>query len=217
MTRQIPNDGGGIEHIETLPDTCPHCHRSIFPVPMYGHKVGRNLEVFFHCPNPSCNQSFIGFYGCGVNNGISPYLNRTAAGSLKERDFSKNINDLSPMFGVIYNQANSAEQYNLVEICGVGYRKALEFLIKDYAVKNNPEKKEVIIKQTLAQTISEFIADINIKSVAQRAVWLGNDETHYTRKWEGRDLQDLKKLIDLTLHWVEMEALTKSFNEEMPG
>ena len=31
-----------------------------------------------------------------------------------------------------------------------------------------------------------------------------------------KNLTDLKKLIDLTLHWVEMEKLTESFEDEMP-
>ena len=68
----------------------------------------------------------------------------------------------------------------------------------------------------LANCIKEFVTDERIKSVAKRAVWLGNDETHYVRKWETKNLVDLKKLISLTVHWIEMEKLTESFEEEMP-
>ena len=117
---------------------------------------------------------------------------------------------------MIYNQAFAAEQQNLTEICGVGYRKALEFLIKDFAIKNTPDKKEEIEKKLLGKCIADYIDDNRIKSVAKRAVWLGNDETHYVRKWEGKNLSDMKKLIDLTQHWIEMVALTESFEDEMP-
>ena len=103
-----------------------------------------------------------------------------------------------------------------MEICGVGYRKALEFLIKDYAILNYPQQKETIEKKLLGQCIKEFVTDEKVKIVATRAVWLGNDETHYIRKWEGKNLDDLKKLIELTVHWIEMEALTKSFEQDMP-
>lgn len=120
------------------------------------------------------------------------------------------------MFQVIYNQANSAEQLNLLEICGVGYRKAFEFLIKDYAKKNYPDEIETIEKKALGRCINDYVEDERIKKVAKRAVWLGNDETHYVRKWEGKDLNDLKKLIELSLHWIEMEVLTESFEEDMP-
>lgn len=68
----------------------------------------------------------------------------------------------------------------------------------------------------LGNCIKSYVDDSRIKTVAQRAVWLGNDETHYIRKWEGKNLNDLKKLIELTVHWIEMERLTESFKEEMP-
>jgi hypothetical protein len=55
-----------------------------------------------------------------------------------------------------------------------------------------------------------------IKEIAKRAAWLGNDETHYVRKWEDKDLKDLKKLISLTLHWIEVETLTLEVIADMP-
>jgi len=36
------------------------------------------------------------------------------------------------------------------------------------------------------------------------------------RKWGEQDLQDLKKLIDLTVHWMEAEALTNQLLTAMP-
>jgi hypothetical protein len=45
---------------------------------------------------------------------------------------------------------------------------------------------------------------------------LGNDETHYVRKWADKDLNDLKNLISLTRHWIEMDQLTKDFVKDMP-
>jgi len=71
-----------------------------------------------------------------------------------------------------------------MEICGVGYRKSLEFLIKDYLIGRAPEGEgqaaavEAIKKKFLGTCIKEDIEDANIKLVAQRATWLGNDETH---------------------------------------
>jgi len=40
-------------------------------------------------------------------------------------------------------------QQDLKEICGVGYRKALEFLIKDYVILNHDDEKEKIEKNSL--------------------------------------------------------------------
>ena len=55
-----------------------------------------------------------------------------------------------------------------------------------------------------------------IKAVAKRAVWLGNDETHYVRKWEEKDVQDLKGLIRLTILWIEKVKETERLLAEMP-
>ncbi|WP_289056215.1 hypothetical protein [Carboxylicivirga marina] len=204
----------GSENFYHLPNECPFCHKSITPVPLYGHNNGQTLEVFMKCPNVGCNSSFIAYYDNGLNRFDTLYS--VTQGTIKGREFSENIKELSPKFTDIYNQAYQAEQLNLTEICGVGFRKALEYLIKDYSIKKNPGEREKIEKKMLGQCISDYIEDVRIKAVSKRASWLGNDETHYIRKWKGQNLSDLKKLIELTIHWIEMETLTESFSSIMP-
>lgn len=46
--------------------------------------------------------------------------------------------------------SHTAEQYKLLEICGVGYRKAIDFLIKDYSIANHPLEIEKIKKEMLS-------------------------------------------------------------------
>ena len=48
------------------------------------------------------------------------------------------------------------------------------------------------------------------------AVWLGNDETHYLRKWDGKDLKDLESLIQLTCYWIMSDQLTNDAVLDMP-
>ena len=203
-----------IEEIDTYPDICPHCHK--YQVPMYvgglkyeGSYGEEIIEVFFQCTNTHCNKGFIAYY-------YDNTLQRLSIGTFLNQEFSEIIKTTSPLFSIIYNQAYFAEQNNLNQITGVGFRKALEFLIKDYAIKNNSSEEESIKKAPLMQVINKYITDTNIKNVATRAVWLGNDETHYMRVWEDKDLSFLKKLIDLTIHWIEAEELTKTMIEEMP-
>lgn len=210
--RQISTSEGTYS-IKGNPSECPFCHKSITPNFIFGYKNDRIIEVFMSCPNHSCNKSFISYY---QYNGEWIFNDKTTNGELLGRNFSSTINEISPAFTNIFNQAYSAEQLDLKEICGVGYRKALEFLIKDFAIKSNPEHKEKIEKNLLGKCIEDYIDDIRIKNVAKRASWLGNDETHYIRKWEGKNLEDLKKLIDLTLHWIEIVLLTNSISDDMP-
>ena len=68
----------------------------------------------------------------------------------------------------------------------------------------------------MGSCINEDVSDERIKQVAKRATWLGNDETHYVRKWEDKDVKDLVSLIDLTIRWIESEIETKKLLESMP-
>jgi hypothetical protein len=53
--------------------------------------------------------------------------------------------------------------------------------------------------------------------MAKRAIWLGNDETHIVRKWEKKDLQDLKSLICITVTSIKRIEQIKEYNESMPN
>jgi len=68
---------------------------------------------------------------------------------------------------------------------------------------------------TLGNCIKGKVNDPNIKTCAERATWLGNDETHYVRTWNGHDIQDLKRLIKLTVNWISNEILTENYSAEM--
>ena len=99
------------------------------------------------------------------------------------------------MFVQIYSEAHTAEESNLKEIRGMGYRKALEFLIKDYAIKLHPDDEETIKSTPLAKCIDSYIDNSRIKSLAKASAWLGNDETHYVRKHDDYDLESLKAFL----------------------
>ncbi len=201
--------------IDKLPNECPYCHKFIDPLIIADNFSNRFLEIIFKCPNLNCLQSFIGSY----HHSYGDYYDfqHCNIGELIFKNISEEIVSISPEFVKIYNESYFAEQYNLNQICGVGYRKALEFLIKDYLIRNNPDKADSIAKKFLGNCIKEDVSDPKVRKVAERAIWLGNDETHYVRIWESQSLEDLKKLISLTLHWIEMEELTNSFENNMPS
>ncbi|TYS08946.1 DUF4145 domain-containing protein [Bacillus subtilis] len=131
-----------------------------------------------------------------------------------EVEFNDEVTQTSPLFVDIYNQANAAESSGLNHVAGMGYRKSLEFLIKDYLIKHRGEDKETIKAAFLGKCIKQYLSE-NIKQVAERATWLGNDETHYHRVREDRDIQDLKKLINLTVFWISSEIQTERYITEM--
>ena len=185
------------------PDFCPLCHKNIIPTFIYAHRRGdtRGLEIIYKCTNHECDRLFIARYSKWNDYfrhiGSSPWI-------MEKREFSEIIKKISGNFCNIYNQAYEAERSDLTEICGAGYRKALEFLIKDYAIQKNKKDKPKIKQMWLNECIKTYIDNERIKNCAERAVWLGNDETHYYRQWKSKDLADLKNLIELTANWIEL-------------
>lgn len=196
------------------PKVCPLCHHHISVDGITGifNNNTNQAEILFQCNNHSCKRLFIGTY----DNVRPAQLINVTPQKMKPVELNDKIQKLSSSFYKIYAQALEAEALGLDEITGVGLRKALEFLIKDYCVYKNPTKEEDIKKTLLMQTINTYMSEASkLRSVATKAVWLGNDETHYVRKWEDKDISHLKMLIDLTLHWIESELLTDEFEHSM--
>jgi hypothetical protein len=208
----ITNTGYLID-VRQTPLECPYCHKSQIPEMQVAFlKEDGTYFILCACMNSNCKLVFNVSYNHGTR-----LFNQINQADLKKKDFNEEIELLSPSFCEIYNQAYSSEQMGLDQITGVGYRKALEFLIKDYLISLHPEKEEDIKKKLLSNCINDDVNDSHVKEVARRAIWLGNDETHYVRKWEDKDVSHLKTLIDLCLHWIESEIKTKKIIEEMPG
>lgn len=133
-------------------------------------------------------------------------------------EFPPLIKRFSKKFIEIYNQALTAEENDLSEICGLGYRKAFEFLIKDYLIKKNEKTEHEKIKDMqLYPCINHYVTNDEIKLLAHRILWLGNDHAHYTKKWKGKTLSDLKRLINLSIRWIEVHEELLKVMKEMPN
>lgn len=193
---------------------CPICDNGI-----YIDKIGecltrkdKRLIINFECPicagiiYQEWNE--INSEGYYLKN-MYPHRNTTSK-------FSEDILNVSEKFVTIYNESEIAENNDLLEVCGPGYRKSLEFLIKDYIIQRYPSKKDEIEKKFLGKCINENIENEKVKETAKRATWLGNDETHYIRKWESKDLKDMKGFIKQIIFWIESELLYEKMKQEMP-
>lgn len=212
--------------VDTTPTECPICHSGIVPIERdlaWLIKSETCAEQVLQCPNNDCQRFFVARY---VRADSGPGRYRFVCCVPLEPlvvQQSGAISKISPDFCAIYTQAQEADALGLVLVAGPGYRKALEFLIKDYIVGEFKEQgeefdaKRASVENTpLSTCIDKYIRAHEIKEIAKRATWLGNDETHYVRKWEDKDMSDLKNLITLTIHWIEMETLTAKAMHDMP-
>lgn len=205
--------------LNEIPDECPICHNNIEPVFCWGYYGFANplIQLVFKCPRQSCQYLFVSLYEKPSKNSLDAVYLCSGPNTKVKKEFDQTIKGISESFCNIWNEAFQAEQSGLLQICGVGYRKALEFLIKDYLIALTPTNQENIKKKFLGKCISEDIQSENIREIARRATWIGNDETHYVRIWEQKDLKDLKRLIDITVYWIEAEEKTKEAIRDMPS
>lgn len=201
--------------IHKIPDMCPRCHNGITPdfiggayYPSGDDEV--NLSVLYHCP--SCKSCFLTTHNeLGANilhlsfglevlgDGVSEPT------SFVGNEFPDGISNLSPQCVEIYHQSENAEAIGLNQISGMGYRKALEFLVKDYAIHKNSDQKSEIEKAFLSTCIKKYIENPKIQTLAEKSAWLGNDETHYVKEHTDRDVSDLKKFIKACANHIETE------------
>lgn len=191
---------------------CPICKASIAPI-----YIASSLDseffasVFNYCQN--CNNTFLTKYKISCND-FETYSHNTfqalekiysEPNHFENQKFDDKIIKLSPQFDKIYNQALAAESSKLDEIAGLGYRKALEFLVKDFAAYIHPDKISEIENSFLGNCISTYIDNEKIKTLATASAWLGNDETHYIRKHQNYNSQDLKRFINTLVAFIEYE------------
>ena len=124
--------------------------------------------------------------------------------------FTEPIQRLSPNFVEIHRQAQIAESEELTEIAGPGYRKALEFLVKDYLISRLPNEADEIKTSWISSCIKNKIVDPRIQALAAEANLLATDEAHYERRYGNSEIGTLKKLISATVAWIELEVFTDS-------
>lgn len=195
---------------------CPMCHYALSPKVLSAHYTRnenpayylRTYDLHLLCFCPNCRSAFLCNYwssGPSEPQGIPfQHLESIFPSTPKPNSYSDEIKKLSPGFVETYTQAESAEAQQLFQICGPGYRKALEFLVKDYLCHIHPEDTEKIQSELLGASINR-IESTRIKTLAQRSTWIGNDETHYVRKHEDLGLSEMKRFITAMLSYIESE------------
>ncbi|HEY1019098.1 MAG TPA: hypothetical protein VGE25_08880 [Sediminibacterium sp.] len=212
------------------PNICPHCHIVNTP-----HEAWQalsndtdNKEVFltaWTCSNKNCRKMFLVLYKKG-NAGFKfdRFLNGLPKGPEWPKPIlelkSGNPKDLTNLeqskFIETYLQSLQAENNGLSELAGMGFRKSIEYLVKDWAIKNNPEEKEKIEKLWLGQVISSYYEG-DLKDILERATWLGNDQAHYNKLFEEYDISILKELIDLILVELDRQYKKKHYIDTIQG
>ncbi|WP_270364383.1 DUF4145 domain-containing protein [Enterococcus malodoratus] len=185
-----------------LPNTCPHCGEIMKPHFLYGDSTenandsSKMIGILLQCTHEKCLNYFAERYYYGSESNFKFRRLPNSYTPPIKIDLPENIEKISSGFIEIYSQSTKAETEKLDQIAGVGYRKSLEFLIKDYAIRKHPNETENIKSKMLGPVISEYLTDFpKLQNLAKAATWIGNDETHYVRRHTDKDIRDMKAFI----------------------
>ena len=208
-------------------DDCPYCASHISPMFLYAYFTSTSnskitsdvvrsgfVHAMFLCPK--CKNAILANYK--INYGINRsgdvdswktfQLNNVIPYKTASFPFNQVVADVSPRFKNIYLQSLQAKYEGKDELVGIGYRKSIEFLIKDYLISINHEKSDKIPDMPLSQCI-DLIDNFKIKNLAKASTWLGNDETHYVRKHDDKDLDDLERFLNTLVSYLSFEIIAE--------
>ena len=107
-------------------EICPYCNKAIYPEIKATNFSNNDKHISCIVSCPACSQEFFIKFRRNVANvnyvydyyEVLPYPE-------PQVNLPADFQELFPEFYKIYTEAAKAESYNLLEICGMGYRKAL--------------------------------------------------------------------------------------------
>lgn len=151
------------------------------------------LVVSYKCTN--CEKQFLAVY---IKEGERLTLNTIIPIADKD-EVHPGLKEVSPEFERIHQQAYRAELRGDIDIAAVGYRTALEVLVKDFAIKELGEREETVASKKLAQAIEDYSGSVELLQTSDVVRMLGNDYTHYRKKHEDISFETLKHYYNVTM------------------
>lgn len=198
-----------------VPTLCPYCGVSNNPITeLIGFKkVGYYIICAYIHRCTSCQK---------YHYTVQKYSNSLAIDMLMiypETSYTKFdgvISKTSEKFIDIYQQAELAESHNCYELAGMGYRAALEVLIKDYALNVLHDNKQYIEKLTLNDAIQHYFKGKGheMDKITANVVRInGNNFVHWDKPEDFNSkeaLDTLKEYFNIFLWVITAKIKTKN-------
>lgn len=201
------------------PDACNHCHSGLDYKVLNSYYLEENGEAFIYVTMycSMCKKPIVVKYKYAYTLYTLKYFEIYGNSIGVRKSFDTILDRLNSEFVHIYNDAYLAKQNGLISIVGLGYRKALEHLIKDYLLYLYPDKRDEIIKDSLGKVTNLFDdSKKELKDCLKGTTYIGNDFTHYYKEGD-ETLEDLERFISVCVSkivsYLNEEDLLKSKEE----
>ena len=197
------------------PATCPHCGvgtdavvtaREVFPF------TGNANLLFASAKCTGCHRTF--FFSCVRESGnadaevVSIYPN--TADPFRNETLEK----ISPRFMNLYNQGIAAEKEGHIELAALGYCKALEILVKDYAISELDKPAEEVVEKNLFDSVADYLQQRELINTPDLIRILGDEYTHYEKDYPEQDLVILKGYMEIFLKQIEMQFMIRHMTKD---
>lgn len=196
------------QHPYQKPSTCPFCgidtDATLNSVSQPVYKAGSNLYIVsLKCTH--CGKNFVALYEMNKeeqNDALEfiEVLPRPAGSELPAC-----LSIISPRFAEVHKEAEGAETYGFTGLASIGYRKALEILVKDYAINFLHKEQAEVEKKSLAAAIGTYLQQSKLVKTADVVRILGNDRTHYKEKYPQHDFSILKHYYNIFINQIVVQ------------
>ncbi len=157
--------------------------------------------VLLECQNCGCHRAID--FALNIDNfGLDTYYFATPTETTPQFNLDvfipNTIEENFPDFCQIYKDSLLADKLGLNTLYGLGLRKSVEILIKQWLSQMNP-------KSNLSKPLSQLIDELNdddMKSLAKASAWLGNDFAHTERKFPDKTENDLLQFIEVLMAFI---------------
>lgn len=186
------------------PRVCPYCGIGIDAVPVKAEHFPYDTNndavvVVMRCTD--CDKKFIVVY---VKGRYNQYDFKTIIPISERDDMPEVLERVSKRFVEIHKQAFHSESVGDTIVAAIGYRTALEILIKDFAI-NILEKDETEVRKfSLADSIEKYMP-AEYKNAADVVRIIGNDYTHYINRHNDVDFDTFKKYYVGVMNYVSFQ------------
>lgn len=191
------------------PMTCPHCGYGTDGVfrdhHIFHYEPGYFVVLCFRCTH--CQKNFFAEYE--TPNTTSP-LNLRFVHLFPDTDIAQPpelLSKLSPRFADLHNQAKTAESKSLIDIAAVGFRAALEVLVKEFAITELNEPAADVESKSLAAVIGMYLQQADLVKTADVVRILGNDYAHFKKSYPQHDFELLVRYYDIFLNLINTKLM----------
>jgi len=160
------------------------------------------VTFFYECS--VCHNTYLTIYDVDCNDKKAKF--KAFHPSISPSYFDDKLSKISERFIDMYNQALTCENSNHIELAAIGYRSSLEYLIKDYAINELNEDKDSVGKMSLSNAISKYLDSEAVNSADVVRI-LGNDYTHFERKYPEYDFEILKAYMEIFIQQIRTKYM----------